>query len=130
MTTNKKWSDEVVAKLTSLINGENPVSAATVASIATQLEVSERSVASKLRQLNIPVASLAKEKVAAFTAQEGEDLKNFVVNNAGQLTYKEIAEQFADGKFNAKQVQGKVLALELTGSVKATEKVEAVCTTG
>lgn len=128
MTTNKKWSDEVVAKLISLTNGESPVSPATVASIALSLEVTERSVASKLRQLDIPVASLAKEKVAAFTAQEGEDLKNFVVNNANQLTYKEIAEQFADGKFNAKQVQGKVLALELTGSVKATEKVEAVRT--
>lgn len=128
MTTNKKWSDETVAKLVTLTNGENPVSAATVASIATALEVSERSVASKLRQLDMPVASLAKEKVAAFTAQEGADLKDFVVNNAGSLTYKEIAEQFADAKFSAKQVQGKILALELTGSVKATEKVEAVRT--
>ncbi len=128
MTTNKKWSDEIVAKLVTLTNGENPVSAATVASIATALEVSERSVASKLRQLDMPVASLAKEKVAAFTADEGAALKSFVDANAGTLTYKEISEKFADAKFSAKQVQGKILALELTGSVKATEKVEAVRT--
>lgn len=128
MTTNKKWSDEVVAKLVSLTNGENPVTATTVAAIAATLEVTERSVASKLRQLDIPVASLAKEKTSAFTAEEGAALKEFVTSNARSLTYKEIAEKFADGKFNAKQVQGKVLALELTGSVKATEKVEAVRT--
>lgn len=128
MTTNKKWSDEIVAKLVSLTNSENPVTPATVASIATALEVSERSVASKLRQLDMPVASLAKEKVAAFTADEGAALKDFVNANAHNLTYKEIAEQFSSAKFSAKQVQGKILALELTGSVKATEKVEAVRT--
>lgn len=128
MTTNKKWSDENVATLKTLTNGENPVSAATVASIAVTLGVTERSVASKLRQLDLPVASLAKEKAPSFTKEEGEALKQFVELNAGVLTYKEIAEQFNDGQFNAKQVQGKILALELTGSVKATEKVEAVKT--
>lgn len=124
--TSKKWSDENVATLNSLINGENPVSAATVNSIATALEFSARSVASKLRQLNIAVDSLAVVKAPSFTDAEGAALKAFVEQNAGAYTYKEIAEKFQDGQFNAKQVQGKVLALELTGSVKPTEKVEAV----
>jgi transposase len=130
MTTaaNKKWSDENVAALTLAGQSENPVTAATVAKLAEDLKVSARSVASKLRQLDIPVASLAVAKVPSFTAEEGADLKAFVENNFGAFTYKDIAEQFNGGQFNAKQVQGKILALELTAGVKATEKVEAVRT--
>ena len=44
------------------------------------------------------------------------------------LTYKEIAEAFQGGQFTAKQVQGKLLAMELTGAVKPAEKVETVRT--
>jgi hypothetical protein len=67
---------------------------------------------------------MAKEKVSAFTENEGNALANFVNSNANVFTYKQIAEKFADGKFTAKQIQGKLLALEMTGSVKAAEKVE------
>jgi len=124
----KKWSEENVAQLQSIVGDESPVSAETVARAAEQLGVTTRSVASKLRSLDFEVASLAKEKTSAFSAEEGAALADFVNANAGQYTYKEIAEQFADGKFNHKQVQGKVLALELTGSVKAAEKVEVAKT--
>jgi hypothetical protein len=55
-------------------------------------------------------------------------LADFVNENAGVYTYKEIAEQFEGGAFSAKQIQGKLLALELTGSVKPAEKVEAART--
>jgi hypothetical protein len=120
----KKWSDEAVATLHSIVGSATPVSADLVAEAAKQLDVSERSIASKLRSLDIEVASLAKTKVSAFSESETEALKSFVAANAGNLTYKEIADQFADAKFNNKQVQGKILALELTGSVKAAEKVE------
>jgi hypothetical protein len=71
---------------------------------------------------------MAKEKTSAFTEGETTSLKEFVARKAGALTYKEIAERFADGKFTAKQIQGKLLALELTGSVKPAEKVEAART--
>jgi hypothetical protein len=71
---------------------------------------------------------MAKEKVSAFTHDQSADLENFVQNNSGQLTYKQIAEQFEGGTFSAKQIQGKLLALELTGSVKPAEKVEAART--
>jgi len=125
-TASKKWSDENVATLNNLVNGEDPVSAVTVNSIATALGFSARSVASKLRQLDIAVESLAAVKAPSFTDAEGAALKAFVESNVGVFTYKEIAENFNGGQFNAKQVQGKVLALELTGSVKPTEKVEAV----
>ena len=126
--TNKKWNDENVATLLNVVGTESPVSAATVEKAAAALEVSTRSVASKLRQLDLEVASLAKEKVSTFTADEGAALADFVTSNAGEFTYKEIAEQFSDAKFTAKQVHGKLLALELTDKVKPTEKVEVART--
>ncbi len=120
----KKWSDEAVATLLATVGSESPVSVASVEKAAEVLGFTTRSIASKLRKLERDVTSMAKEKTSAFTADEGEALEAFVNDNAGNLTYKEIAEQFADGKFSAKQVQGKLLALELTGEVKAAEKVE------
>jgi hypothetical protein len=121
----KKWSDEATNQMLNLVNGENPVSAGTVEQIAEALGFTTRSVASKLRQMDHEVASMAKEKISAFTADEGDDLADYVTANEGLYTYKEIAESFADGKFSPKQIQGKLLALELTGSVKPAEKVEA-----
>lgn len=124
----KKWTEESVATLLSIVGDATPVSAASVNAAAEALGVSARSIAAKLRQLDHEVASLAKEKVPAFTEAEGNDLASFVNANANAYTYKEIAENFADGKFNSKQIQGKLLALELTGLVRPTEKVEAART--
>jgi transposase len=124
----KKWSDEVVSQLLAIVGNESPVSGSTVEQAAETLGVSVRSVASKLRQLEVEVASLAKEKTSAFTAEETASLESFVEDNAGLYTYKEIAEKFNGGSFNAKQIQGKILALELTGNVKPAEKVEVART--
>lgn len=120
----KKWSDERVAKLVELAGEEVPVTAQTMENAATELDVTLLSVAAKLRKMGYEVASLAKAKAAAFTSDEAAALEDFINQNEGQLTYKQLAEQFADGKFNAKQIQGKVLALELTGSIRAADKVE------
>ena len=124
----KKWSDENVDQLISIVGEHGTVSVDAVEQAAEALGYTTRSVASKLRQLDREVASLAKEKTSAFTAEEGTDLADFVESNAGAMTYKEIAESFANGKFTAKQIQGKLLALELTGSVKPAEKVEVART--
>lgn len=120
----KKWNDETVAQLLKIVGSESPVSVQTVEKAADQLEVTTRSVASKLRQLDREVASMAKEKQSAFTENETTQLSRFVNNNQKKFTYKEIAEQFLDNKFSAKQIQGKLLALELTGFVKPAEKIE------
>ena len=96
----KKWSDEAVAQLTNMVGGQSPVSVSTVEQAAEALGFTTRSVASKLRQLDYDVASMDKE----------------------------IAEAFAGGSFSSKQIQGKLLALELTGSVKPAEKVEVART--
>lgn len=124
----KKWSDEAVATLLSCVGNESPVSAASVEKAAVVLNVSVRSVASKLRQLDREVASMAKEKVSAFTQDQTDRLSNFVNKNSGKYTYKEIAEKFENGTFTPKQIQGKLLALELTAAVKPAEKVEAART--
>lgn len=127
-TSTKKWSDANVATLLSIVGDTTPVTVALVEEAAIELDITVRSVASKLRQLDKEVESMAKAKVSAFTAKQGEALTVFVNDNAGNLTYKDIAEQFEDGAFSAKQIQGKLLALELTGSVKAAPKVEAART--
>jgi hypothetical protein len=123
-TGSKKWNDEAVDKLTALTSGFSPVPGHIVESAAVALGVTVRSVAAKLRQLGVEVESMAQAKVSAFSAEQTNDLREFLFTNAGALTYKEIAEQFADGAFGAKQVQGKILALEMTDKVKPTEKVE------
>lgn len=124
----KKWTEELVAQLTATVGTERPVSAETVIKAAAELDISARSVASKLRNLGIEVASLAKTNAPVFDAEDSEALAAFVKSNEGRFTYKEIAERFADGEFTAKQIQGKLLALELTSLVKPAEKVEAVRT--
>jgi hypothetical protein len=124
----KKWTDEAVAQLLSTVGDASPVSVLAVEAAAKSLGFTARSIAAKLRQLDREVTSMAAVKVSAFTPQEGAELAEFVSQNAGNLTYKDIAEQFADGKFNSKQVQGKILALELTASVKPAEKVEVART--
>lgn len=126
----KKWSEATVQHLMNLVGSQRPVSASTVEHAAHELGegFTARSVASKLRQLEVEVASMAKEKTSAFTEDEGAELAEFVISNSGEYTYKQIAESFMDGKFTAKQIQGKLLALELTGSVKPAEKVEVART--
>lgn len=126
--SEKKWNDAAVNTLMDAVRGMSIVDADTVYRLATTLDVSPRSVASKLRKLDVEVASLAKEKTATFTTDETVALANYVNANEGVYTYKQIAEQFADGKFNAKQVQGKLLALEMTSKVKPAEKVEVART--
>jgi hypothetical protein len=71
---------------------------------------------------------MAEVKAPRFSPEQGEALSAFVKSNANQLTYKQIAEQFQGGAFTAKEVQGKLLALELTALVKPAEKVEAART--
>lgn len=127
-TKTKKWTDEAVAQLNEIVGSESPVSAATVEKAASVLEVSARSVASKLRNMEREVASMATAHTPTFSEDEGAQLAAFVRANPGVYTYKDIAENFAGGKFNPKQVQGKLLAQELTGMVKPTEKVEAAKT--
>ncbi len=122
-TKKLKWNDETVAQLLSIVGSASPVSVALVEEAATALGATTRSIASKLRQLDREVASMAKVAVPTFTVEQGDALADFVNANAGVYTYKEIAEQFP-GDFNAKQIQGKLLAMELNSKVRPADKLE------
>ena len=51
MATLPKWTDERTDTLTNFVGDETPVSQATVADAAGQLETTTRSVSSKLRKM-------------------------------------------------------------------------------
>ena len=125
--TIPKWNDERTAALEAAVAGETPVSKATVARVATELETTPRSVSSKLRKLGHEVEK-ASEAPKAFTDEEAEDLRAFVEDNSGEYTYAEIASNFGGGKFSAKAIQGKILSMELTDEIKPTPKPEVVKT--
>lgn len=125
--TTPKWNDERTAALEAGVNGESPVTKATVARLAEELETSPRSVSSKLRKLGHKV-ELASAAPKAFTDEEADELRDFVETNDGQFTYAEIAANFAGGKFEPRAIQGKILSMELTGSVKPTPKPETTKT--
>lgn len=125
--TVPRWTDERTARLTELAAGETPVSKALVDSIAAELETTPRSVSSKLRKMGVDV-ELASAAPRAFSEEEAEALRAFVQDHSGQLTYAQIAENFAGGRFSAKQIQGKVLSMELTGEVAPTPKPESTKT--
>jgi len=119
-----KWTDERTAALTEFVGSESPVSYNTVVEAADQLETSPRSVASKLRKMGHEVESSASVTSRAFTESQENTLRSFVTDNSGAYTYGQIAEAFEDGEFSSKQIQGKLLSMQLTEHVKPTPKVE------
>jgi len=121
------WTEDRVKELLDAVGAERPVTQATAAAAATVLDVSTRSISAKLRKMGEEVEK-AGPRARKFSDEQEASLKAFLSDNEGDFTYAEIAENFADGEFSAKQIQGKVLSLELTGSVKATPKKESVKT--
>lgn len=120
-----KWTEERTEQLTEIVGTESPVSRATVANAADVLGTSTRSVASKLRKMDFEV-ELATQTPKGFTEDQETTLAAFVTDNSGEYTYAQIAEHFEGGTFSPKQIQGKILSMELTQHVKPAPKVEAV----
>ena len=123
-----KWTEERTAQLTDFVGGESPITQATVAEAADQLETSTRSISSKLRKMGFDVELASAGAGRAFSDAQEATLSAFVADNSGEYTYAEIAGHFEDGAFSAKSIQGKILSMELTGHVKPAPKVEAVRT--
>ncbi len=123
-----KWTDERTDALTNFVGDESPVSQATVAEAAAELETSTRSISSKLRKMGHDVELASASATRAFSDAQEATLSAFVSDNSGEYTYAEIAGHFEDGAFSPKSIQGKILSMELTGHVKPAPKVEAVRT--
>ena len=92
-----------------------------IESLMDEFDFPRRSVTAKLRKLGYDVP---KKPGAApvFSAEETDELSSFLEENSGNLTAEEISQQFAGGKFTARQINGKALSLEMTGHVKPAEK--------
>ena len=123
-----KWTDERVAALTAFvgpITEEVSQDTVTEASENGAIGGSTRSVASKLRKMGYEVQKTSAARTKAFTDEQEATLRTFVEGNSGSYTYAEIAENFP-GDFNARQIQGKILSMELTDHVKQAERKEYV----
>lgn len=114
----KTWTQELTQELNAAVEGlSQPIPLSTVSEIAQRLELTDRRIASKLRKMGFAV-ELVSARPKTFTEDEARALADFVTANKGDLTFAELAAAFAGGKFTAKQIQGKLLALELHGYVK------------
>lgn len=123
-----KWTDERTDALVNFVGDETPISQATVAEAADQLETSTRSISSKLRKMGYEVELVSAAGGSRFSDDQAATLAAFVQDNSGEYTYAQIAEHFEGGAFDKKQIQGKILSMELTDHVKPAPKVETVRT--
>lgn len=124
--TLPKWNDEREATLVSIVGDVEPVSVELVAQAAETLETTTRSVASKLRKMNFEVESSAKSVGKSYTDEEEAEIVNFLNASPKEYTYAEIALTVLGGSRTAKQIQGKILSMDLYDLVKPTPKVERV----
>lgn len=114
-----EYTEEMVARMEELC--ASGVTEEIITQICEEFEFPRRSVTAKLRKQGFDVPHKPKEALK-FSEAETEALRNFLESNSGVYTAEEIAEQFEDGKFNARQINGKALSLELTGAIKPAEK--------
>lgn len=125
------WTTEFEAKLVQAVAGLGIVSQETLQDVAEAFalesgkEVTKRQIGSKLRKMEVEVEK-AGVKARSWTDEEAAALSAFVNANANAMTYAELAAAFNGGSHTTRQVQGKILSLELTGLVKPTEKKAAV----
>lgn len=123
-----KWNDERTSQLTAFVGDESPVSQATVAEAAESLETSTRSISSKLRKMGYEVELANAAATRTFSPEQEATLATFVQDNSGQYTYAEVAEYFEGNAYSAKQIQGKILSMELTAHIKPAPARESTKT--
>ena len=126
--TTPKWTEDRTRILTAMVEGMDTISQSTVASASVELDTTTRSISSKLRKMGYDVELAASAHKKAFSDDQADALSAFVTGNSGEYTYADIAANYEDGAFTAKQVQGKILSMELTSHVKPAEKVEVART--
>lgn len=120
MSNKITWNEENTAKVIALA-GTGEVSQAQLISIAEEMGTTARSIGAKLRKLDFQVAK-ATAKAPSWTEDQEVALHELVTSNEGNLTYAEIAATFQEGAFTAKQVQGKLLNMELFHMVRKADK--------
>lgn len=118
------WNEQTEAQLLDLVGGASPVSQTRVAEIAEEMGTTPRSIGAKLRKMGVAVDK-ATPRASTWSADEEAALRSFVESNSGAMTYAEIAAAFQGGQYTSKQIQGKLLNMELFSHVKPTVKTAA-----
>jgi len=117
-----EYTEEMVARMDALC--AQGVTEDIISQICEEFEFPRRSVTAKLRKQGYDVPH--KPKAApTFTEEETNELRDFLEANYGVHTAEEIAENVAGGKFNARQINGKALSLEMTGAIRPADKKAA-----
>ena len=126
MSNLQKWNEDRVETLLGLVgtNTETEVAATVQATAAEALGVSTRSIAAKLRNMGYTTASTAASTAPKYTPEQEEELRAFIESNPAMYTYAEIAGHVLGGVKTAKEIQGKILSMELFDKVKPTPKLE------
>lgn len=114
-----EYTEEMVARMNEVC--ANGVTEEVIEQLCAEFEFPRRSITAKLRKQGYDVPHKPKE-APVFSEDETAALREFLEANEGVYTAEEIAEQFEGGKFNARQINGKALSLELTSAIKPAEK--------
>lgn len=123
-----EYTDEMVTRMHEVAN--NTLTEEAIEGLMAEFEFPRRSVTAKLRKLGYDVP---KKPGAApvFSADESEELANFLSSNSGTYTAEEIAAHFTEQwgrEVSARQINGKALSMERTGDIKPAEKKVAAKT--
>jgi len=113
------YTEEMVTQMQSAC--ASGVTETIIESLVEEFEFPRRSVTAKLRKLGFDVPKKPGQ-APVFSADETAALTEFLDSNSGVFTAEEIAAQFSDGNFNARQINGKALSLEMTDRIKPAEK--------
>ena len=117
--TTYTYTDEMVQRMHDVCGDE--VTEEIVVGLCDEFEFPRRSVTAKLRKLGYDVPKKQGE-APKFSKDQTDALVAFLEEVKGTMTAEEIAADFMDGSFNARQINGKALSLEMTGYIKPTEK--------
>jgi hypothetical protein len=117
------YTEEMVTHMSSAC--ASGVTEEVVEALCSEFEFPRRSVTAKLRKLGFDVPKKPGD-APVFSAEETAELGEFLEANSGDYTAEEVAAQFADGKFKARQINGKALSMEMTSHIKPAEKKVAV----
>lgn len=126
MATTQKWTDDRTAQLVATFPEGTRVSQEAAGVLAEEMETTKRSITSKLRKMGYEV-QLASDiaTLSKFPEEATNRLAELLTNSPGEYTFADLAAQIG-GDITAKQVQGKVLSMELSSSVKPTPKPQVV----
>ncbi len=119
MSSKYVYTDDMETRMKDVF--ANGIDEGKIQSLVEEFDFPRRSVTAKARKLGFTVPKKQGEP-PKFDEQETADLVELLETKKGSLTAEEIASQFVGGKFNARQITGKALSLEMTGHIKPAEK--------